>query len=41
VHGKTEIEFDGQMIQYAGPYERISMYDVIKKYTGTDISSNE
>jgi lysyl-tRNA synthetase class 2 len=38
VHGKTEIEFDSQMIQYAGPYERISMYDVIKKYTGTDIS---
>jgi lysyl-tRNA synthetase class 2 len=38
VHGQTEIEFDGKMIQYEGPYERISMYDVIKKYTGTDIS---
>lgn len=30
VYQKSEIEFDGKMIQYAGPYERISMYDVIK-----------
>ncbi len=39
VYQKSEIEFNGKMIQYAGPYERISMYDVIKKYTGTDISA--
>jgi lysyl-tRNA synthetase class 2 len=39
VYQKSEIEFDGKMIQYSGPYERISMYDVIKKYTGTDISA--
>lgn len=39
VHNRTEIEFDGTMIQYAGPYERITMYDVIKKYTGTDITN--
>lgn len=37
-HGQTSVEFDGKMIEYKGPYERISMYDVIKKYTGTDIS---
>lgn len=39
VHGTKVCEFDGTMINYEGPYERISMYDVIKKYTGTDISA--
>jgi len=38
VHQDTKVEFDGQMIEFAGHYERISMYDVILKYTGTDIS---
>lgn len=38
VHQKTKIEFNGELIEFAGPYERISMYDVIEKYTGTDIS---
>lgn len=39
VYNKTEVEFDGKTIQYQGPYERISMYDIIQKHTGTDIST--
>ncbi|MEN0006460.1 MAG: amino acid--tRNA ligase-related protein, partial [Bacteroidota bacterium] len=38
VLGSTSVEYDGKMINFGGPYERISMYDSIKKYTGIDIS---
>jgi len=36
--GASEIEYDGKMINFAGPYERLTMYESIKKYTGIDIS---
>lgn len=38
VHGKTVVEFDGQMIEFGGSYTRLSMYDAIEKFTGTNIS---
>jgi lysyl-tRNA synthetase class 2 len=38
VTGGTAIEYEGKMINYAGPYRRLSMYDSIKEYTGEDIS---
>lgn len=38
VAGQTEVEYEGKMINYAGPYRRLSMYDSIKEYTGIDIS---
>jgi lysyl-tRNA synthetase class 2 len=38
VTGGTEVEYEGKMINFAGPYRRLSMYDSIKEYTGIDIS---
>lgn len=38
VTGGTQVEYEGKMINYAGPYRRLSMYDSIKEYTGIDIS---
>lgn len=38
VHGKTTVPFGEHEIDFAGPYERLSMYDSIKKYTGIDVS---
>ncbi|MBR9922505.1 MAG: lysine--tRNA ligase [Bacteroidetes bacterium] len=38
VTGGTKVMVEGKEIDFAGPYERLSMYDSIKKYTGTDIS---
>ena len=32
------IEADGKMISFKGPYERLSMYESIEKYTGIDVS---
>ncbi len=37
--GIAEVEYDGKIINFAGPYERMSMYESIEKYTGTDISN--
>lgn len=39
VFGKTQIPFGEHQIEFAGPYERLSMYDAILKYTGIDISN--
>lgn len=39
VMGSAEVEVDGQKINFAGPYPRITMYEAIKKYTGEDISN--
>jgi lysyl-tRNA synthetase class 2 len=39
VHGKTVVKFGEYDIDFAGPYERLSMYDSIKKYTGIDVSA--
>jgi len=38
LHNKTEIEFDSKKINFKAPFERITMIDAIKKYTGYDIS---
>lgn len=37
--GASEIEYEGKMINFAGPYERLTMYESIEKFTGIDISS--
>ena len=38
VTGGTEVTYGEHQIDFAGPYERLSMYDSIKKYTGIDVS---
>ncbi len=38
VTGHTKVEYEGQVIDFAGPYRRLTMYDAIKEYTGIDIS---
>ena len=38
VNGKTKIEYGSKLIEFKAPYERISMFDAIKKFTGYDIS---
>ena len=38
VNGKTKIEYDSKLIEFKAPYERISMLDAIKKFTGFNIS---
>ena len=39
INGKTKIQYDSKQIDFKAPYERISMFDAIKKFTGYDISS--
>jgi lysyl-tRNA synthetase class 2 len=36
--GESKVTFGGQEIDFAGPYERLTMYESIEKYTGIDIS---
>ncbi len=38
IHGKTKITIGKDEIEFAGPYEKLSMYDSILKYTGIDVS---
>lgn len=38
VTGSTEVEYEGNMINFAGPYRRLSMSESILEYTGIDIS---
>ncbi len=38
IHGSSKVKVAGQEIDFAGPYEKLSMYDSIKKYTGIDVS---
>lgn len=38
VTGHTKVEYEGNLIDYAGPYRRMSMYESIEEYTGVDIS---
>ncbi len=38
VNGTSEVEYDGKKINFQGPYERLSMYESIQKYTGIDVS---
>ena len=39
VHGIPVIQFGANEISFAGPYEKLSMYDSILKYTGIDVSA--
>ncbi len=39
IHGKTKIQVGQQEIEFAGPYEKLSMYDSILKFTGIDVST--
>ena len=38
IHGKTEIAVGDKLIDFAGPYRRLTMYDSIKEYAGIDVS---
>jgi lysyl-tRNA synthetase class 2 len=38
VNGTTKVLVEGKEIDFKAPYQRISMYDAIKQYTGIDIS---
>ena len=38
LHGKTELTYDGKVINLKPPYKRISMLDSIKENTGLDIA---
>jgi len=38
IHGKTEIAVGDKLINFAGPYRRLTMYDSIKEYAGIDVS---
>jgi lysyl-tRNA synthetase class 2 len=38
VHGIPVVQVGANEINFAGPYERLSMYDSIKKYTGINVS---
>ena len=39
IHGKSTIKVAEHEIDFAGPYEKLSMYDSIKKHTGIDVST--
>jgi lysyl-tRNA synthetase class 2 len=39
VNGTTTVTVDGKDIDFKAPYKRITMFDAIKDFTGTDISN--
>ena len=39
IHGKSEVKVGNHEIQFAGPYEKLTMYESIQKHTGIDVSS--
>ncbi|MFD2147306.1 lysine--tRNA ligase [Mucilaginibacter antarcticus] len=39
VHGVTEVQVGQHKINFAGPYEKLTMYESIEKYTGIDVSA--
>src|ERR1700749_4795908 len=41
VHGIPVVQVGGNEINFAGPYEKLSMYDSILKYTGIDVSDKD
>jgi lysyl-tRNA synthetase class 2 len=41
LHGSTEIKAGEHMINFKRPWKRYTMYEVIKEYTGSDISEME
>jgi lysyl-tRNA synthetase, class II len=38
VNGTTKAPYDDNIVDFKGPYRRLSMYDSIKEYTGIDVS---
>ncbi len=38
IHGQSVVPVAEHQIDFAGPYERLTMFDSIKKYTGIDVS---
>jgi lysyl-tRNA synthetase class 2 len=38
IHGQPTVQVGEYEINFAGPYERLTMYDSINKYTGIDVS---
>ena len=38
VTGGTTVTYEGKEINFAGPYQRMTMYESIEKYTGIDVS---
>ena len=41
LHGKSEVEYGGKILNLNPPFKRISMIDAIKEHTGIDISGLE
>ncbi len=41
VNGETSVKIGDNVIEFAGPYRRLTMFDSIKEYTGIDISEME
>ena len=39
IHGKAAIEVGKHTINFEGPYEKLTMYESIQKYTGIDVSA--
>lgn len=39
IHGKSTVKVGEYEIEFAGPYERLTMYESIQKYTGIDVSA--
>ncbi len=39
IHGQALVPVGAHQINFAGPYEKLSMYDSILKYTGIDVSA--
>ena len=39
IHGSPIVKFGEHELNFAGPYEKLSMYDSILKYTGIDVSA--
>ena len=39
VHGQSKVKVGDQEIEFSGPYEKLSMYESIEKYTGIDVSA--
>jgi lysyl-tRNA synthetase class 2 len=39
IHGQAVVKVGEQEINFAGPYEKLTMYESIEKYTGIDVSA--
>ncbi len=39
VNGVTSVQIGDNLVEFAGPYRRLTMFDSIKEYTGIDISN--